>query len=87
MRLKSLLGRVLLCCGAGVFAAESALELDPNMKLKPANSDNLKFLLPAEAPLRLTGFCWYGRDHVYRRLPLRPDGKFSDVHGWTSSPG
>lgn len=78
MRLKSLLGRVLLCCGAGVFAAESALELDPNMKLKPANSDNLKFLLPAEAPLRLTGFCWYGRDHVYRRLPLRPDGKFSE---------
>ena len=75
--LKSLLRFAALFCCAGVFAAESALELDPNMKLKPADADGLKYLLPAEKPLRLTGFCWYGQDHVYRRLPVRPDGKLS----------
>ena len=57
--LKSLLRFAALFCCAGVFATESALELDPNMKLKPADADGLKYLLPAEKPLRLTGFCWY----------------------------
>lgn len=75
--LKSLFRFAALFCCAGVFATESALELDPNMKLKPADADGLKYLLPAEKPLRLTGFCWYGQDHVYRRLPVRPDGKLS----------
>ena len=76
LRRKWLFAPIMFCCCAGLSAG-SALELDPNMKLKPANADGLKFLLPAEKPLRLTGFCWYDRDHVYRRLPLRPAGKFS----------
>lgn len=71
---------ILLLCCAAVFSFGSenaATELDPNMKLKPVNTDGIRYLLPAEAPLRLTGFNWYGKDHVYRRIPADFDVAFS----------
>lgn len=90
--LNALFGSVVaaLFCGISLFAAESALDLDPNMKLKPENTDGLKYLIPAEKPLRLSGFCWYDTDHVYRRLPLRPDGKLSrgvELLAWNTAGG
>ena len=49
--LNALFGSVVaaLFCGISLFAAESALDLDPNMKLKPENTDGLKYLIPAES--------------------------------------
>ncbi len=46
-----------------------ARKIDPAMALKPVDGDGLKWFLPAEKPLRLSGFYWYDRDRVYRRLP------------------
>ena len=31
-----------------------------------------------EAPFRLSGFPWFGRDRVYRRLPVLPSGQIRD---------
>ncbi|MGE4565016.1 MAG: SGNH/GDSL hydrolase family protein [Victivallaceae bacterium] len=56
---------------------KNALELDPNMAIRPANEDGLRFLSPDDAPLRLTGFLFRDRDKVYRRMPLKPAEPFS----------
>jgi lysophospholipase L1-like esterase len=46
-----------------------AAKIDANMAIKAARNDNLQWWNPAAAPLRLTGFYWYDRDRVFRRLP------------------
>jgi len=35
-------------------------------------TDELKWHTPTAAPFRLAGFAWFGRDRIYRRLPVQP---------------
>ncbi len=75
-----LLTALAMMTGTMTMAAETpknALELDPNMAIRPANEDGLRFLSPDDAPLRLTGFLFRDRDKVYRRMPLKPAEPFS----------
>ena len=44
--------------------------LDPRMATRPADSDGVAWHLPFEAPMVLTGFAWFDKDHRYERLPL-----------------
>lgn len=49
-------------------------QLDPNMAPAPdGEGSELAWLSPRRAPFGLTGFCWFGSDDVYRRLPVEPD--------------
>ncbi len=62
-------------------------KIDPAMAVKPANTENARWLLPFEEPLKLLGFYWFPADRVYNRLPLDrpetvtrfPDGKAKTV--------
>jgi hypothetical protein len=47
--------------------------LDPNMTLAKADSQGIAWLDPQAAPFRLVGFPWIDQDHVFRRLPVKPD--------------
>ena len=80
-RLLSVSGLFFLIAGSPAVPAadspKSALELDPNMTLAPANENGLRFVAPTTAPVRLTGFPFFERDRVYRRMPLHPAEPFS----------
>jgi len=41
--------------------------------------DQLAWHEPGAAPFRLSGFPWYGRDRVYRRLPVLPAGALPEA--------
>ncbi len=65
-----------------------ALQLDPNMALKPVDSDGLRFSLPAAAPMRLAGLAWYGEEFQYRRLRRTPPSPFPeavDLLAWNTA--
>lgn len=44
------------------------------------DEENVKWYLPYEAPLRLSGFAFFQEDGVYRRLPLRTKDLFEKVN-------
>jgi lysophospholipase L1-like esterase len=49
-----------------------AQKLDPNMAVEESRDDGLKWLSPKEEPFRLSGFAWFAKERIYRRLPLHP---------------
>ena len=44
--------------------------LDPRMAECPADSDGIAWHLPFAAPMQLSGFAWFEKDHRYERLPV-----------------
>ncbi len=54
-------------------------KFDKYMSIKEVDADGIAWHDPASKPFRLCGFYWYGRDKVYRRLPVKLD--------WPVSPG
>ena len=44
--------------------------LDPKMAECPADSDGIAWHVPFVAPMVLSGFAWFDKDHKYERLPL-----------------
>ena len=57
----------------------TAQKLDPNMSLKNADTDGIRWFDPREAPFELNGFEWIKEDGVYRRLPVHPDWEIRDA--------
>jgi len=47
-------------------------EYDRNMRSNEGAGGGMRWLLPTEAPFRLSGFAWFREDRVYRRLPVTP---------------
>ncbi len=45
---------------------------DNNMRSSEPAGDGLGWHPPDEAPLELSGFCWFEEDHLYRRMPAKP---------------
>ena len=54
-------------------------DLDPNMRPLDGSSEPLLWREAFAEPFRLSGFPWFGRDRVYRRLPLLPPGQIRDA--------
>lgn len=50
-------------------------KFDPNMRIQQPSAAAIRWFSPAEVPFRLTGFAWFGKDRIYRRLPLKNAGK------------
>jgi lysophospholipase L1-like esterase len=46
--------------------------LDENMRIAVASDRTIIWKSPLEAPFRLSGFPWFEKDQVYRRLPVSP---------------
>ena len=44
--------------------------IDPRMAVRPADSEGIAWHLPFEAPMQLSGFAWFDKDHRYERLPV-----------------
>ncbi|TNJ66610.1 hypothetical protein FE784_08560 [Paenibacillus hemerocallicola] len=49
-----------------------ALKLDASMVPERNEQSGLNWLSPKEQPFRLSGFPWFHRDGIYRRLPVSP---------------
>lgn len=49
---------------------QSLSDLDENMAPLTGSTSPMRWYEPDTAPFRLSGFPWYRRDRVYRRLPL-----------------
>lgn len=48
-------------------------EIDRNFRPEPvATADGVHWYSPFAPPFRLAGFCWAGRERIFRRLPLKP---------------
>lgn len=48
------------------------LQPDSSMAPERTGQRELNWLSPKEQPIRLSGFPWFYRDGVYRRLPVSP---------------
>ena len=84
-----LLGGVM-AAGPAPEKGGDAISLDPNMAVRPANEEGLRFLSAGEAPLRLSGFPWFESEHVYRRLRQKPETPLPsgvDALAWNTSGG
>jgi len=57
----------------------TAQKLDPNMSLKNADTDGIRWFDPRVAPFELSGFEWISEEGVYRRLPVHPDWEIRDA--------
>ncbi len=44
-------------------------ETDPAMTVPPADGDGIKWYLPFEKPMQLSGFAWFDKYRTYHRLP------------------
>ena len=44
-------------------------KIDKNMAFLPANGDGIAWHLPYEKPMKLLGFPWFDKYHLYHRLP------------------
>lgn len=52
--------------------AQNAESIDRNFAVKSGAADGVVWHDPTKAPFRLSGFSFFERDGVYRRLPLKP---------------
>ena len=57
----------------------TAQKLDPNMRLKKADSNGIIWYDPREAPLEITGLEWIKEEGLYRRLPKQPAWEIRDA--------
>ncbi len=46
-----------------------AQKLDKNMHIKDIVQEEIKWCSPKESPFKISGFSWFHKDKVYRRLP------------------
>lgn len=54
-------------------------DLDPNMRPLAGSSTPMLWREAFTAPIRLSGFPWFCRDGLYRRLPALPSGRIRDA--------
>ncbi len=52
--------------------AIDAARFDPAMAAQGTVEGELRWFEPGQAPLELSGFAWYDKDQVFRRLPVAP---------------
>ena len=51
----------------------SPFQLDQNMKIDHAGTDEWLWYSPLEEPFRVSGFAWFDTERIYRRLPAVPE--------------
>lgn len=60
-------------------------ELDRNMRMNATDGDGVHWWSPREKPFRLLGFPWFGKDGVYRRMPLHPGEPLPQAVDWLAN--
>lgn len=63
---------VLCTSWSGPASAQNAETIDPDFSLKKGGEAGLRWHFVSEKPFRLSGFCYYENDRLFRRLPAKP---------------
>lgn len=53
-------------------------DFDKRMGIPPVNTEHIVFHQITKAPFELTGFPWFGKEKLFRRLPVSPEEKIPE---------